>query len=71
MQLASCRCFTPVRSPESNGIAEGFVKSFKRDYVRLNPRPDAATEHEVETLIASWARLRPWRWWCWAFSARR
>jgi putative transposase len=35
-------CFTPVRSPESNGIAEAFVKTFKRDYVRLNPRPDAA-----------------------------
>jgi putative transposase len=24
---------TPVRSPESNGMAEAFVKSFKRDYV--------------------------------------
>ncbi len=24
-------CFTPVRSPESNGMAESFVKSFKRD----------------------------------------
>jgi transposase InsO family protein len=35
-------CFTPVRSPESNGIAEAFVKTFKRDYVRLSARPDAA-----------------------------
>jgi putative transposase len=35
-------CFTPVRSPESNGIAEAFVKTFKRDYVRFNARPDAA-----------------------------
>lgn len=26
-------CNTPVRSPESNGIAESFFKSFKRDYV--------------------------------------
>lgn len=28
-------CFTPVESPESNGMAEAFVKTFKRDYVRL------------------------------------
>ena len=33
-------CFTPVRSPESNGVCEAFVKTFKRDYVRVNPRPD-------------------------------
>ena len=26
-------CFTPVKSPESNGRAESFVKTFKRDYV--------------------------------------
>jgi hypothetical protein len=25
-------CFTPVHSPESNSIAEAFVKTFKRDY---------------------------------------
>jgi transposase InsO family protein len=25
-------CFTPVRSPESNGMSEAFVKTFKRDY---------------------------------------
>jgi hypothetical protein len=29
-------CFTPVQSPESNGISESFVKTLKRDYV---PRP--------------------------------
>ena len=28
-------CFTPVESPESNGMAEAFVKTFKRDYVYL------------------------------------
>ena len=33
--------FTPVRSPESNGMAEAFVKTFKRDYVYVNERPDA------------------------------
>jgi putative transposase len=36
-------CFTPVQSPESNGIAESFVKTFKRDYVRVNALPDALT----------------------------
>lgn len=36
-------CFTPVRSPESNGMAEAFVKSFKRDYVFVHDRPDAKT----------------------------
>ena len=33
-------CFTPVESPESNGMAEAFVKTFKRDYVRVNPIPE-------------------------------
>jgi putative transposase len=36
-------CFTPVESPESHDMAEAFVKTFKRDYVRVNPIPDAAT----------------------------
>ena len=38
-------CFTPVESPESNGVAEAFVKTFKRDYVRINPLPNAETAH--------------------------
>lgn len=36
-------CFTPPRSPESNGVCEAFVKTLKRDYARVNPRPDALT----------------------------
>lgn len=40
-------CFTPVESPQSNGMAEAFVKTFKRDYVRVNPIPDAATALEL------------------------
>jgi transposase InsO family protein len=36
-------CFTPVRSPVSNGIAEAFVKTFKRDYAWLSILPDAET----------------------------
>lgn len=42
-QLGLKPCFTPVGSPESNGMAEAFVKTFKRDYIRVSPLPDAAT----------------------------
>lgn len=34
---------TPVRSPQSNGMAESFVKTMKRDYVSWMPKPDATT----------------------------
>ncbi|MGA8625585.1 MAG: IS3 family transposase [Pseudolabrys sp.] len=44
-------CFTPVRSPESNGIAEAFVKTFKRDYAWLSILPDAET---VIALLPAW-----------------
>ena len=44
-------CFTPVHSPESNGMAESFVKSFKRDYVFLHTRPDALS---VLKQLAAW-----------------
>ncbi len=30
-------CFIPVRSPQSNGMAEAFVHRFKRDYVQSGP----------------------------------
>ena len=36
-------CFTPVRSPEGNGVSDAFVKTLKRDYARVQPRPDADT----------------------------
>jgi putative transposase len=34
---------TPVQSPQSNGMAEAFVRTIKRDYVRVSPIPDART----------------------------
>ena len=44
-------CFTPVRSPQSNGIAEAFVKTFRRDYLQLSILPNAAT---VLGLLQAW-----------------
>jgi putative transposase len=34
---------TPVENPQSNGMAEAFVRTLKRDYVEVNPKPDART----------------------------
>lgn len=44
-------CTTPIRSPQSNGMAEAFVKTIKRDYARVRPCPDAAT---VIAQLAAW-----------------
>ena len=33
--LSLVACFTPVRSPESNGMSEAFVKTLRRDYARI------------------------------------
>jgi putative transposase len=50
-QLGLKPCFTPIKSPQSNGISEAFVNTLKRDYVRVTPLPDAKT---VLGLIAGW-----------------
>ncbi|MDO6732600.1 IS3 family transposase [Marinovum sp. 2_MG-2023] len=50
-QLGLKPCFTPVASPQSNGMSEAFVKTLERDYVRVNPLPDAET---VLRLIGDW-----------------
>jgi len=42
---------TPLESPQSNGMAEAFVRTIKRDYVRVSPVPDAET---AMRLLPSW-----------------
>jgi len=42
---------TPANSPESNGLAEAFVKTFKRDYIGGAELRDAES---VLTQLGSW-----------------
>jgi putative transposase len=44
---------TPLQSRQSNGMAEAFVRTFKRDYVRVNPIPDA---HSLINQLSDWFR---------------
>ena len=53
-------CTTPVRSPQSNGMAEAFVKTIKRDYVYLDDLPDAQTVmQKLPDWIADYNRYHP------------
>ena len=50
-QLGLRPCFTPLRSPQSNGVSDAFVATLKRDYVQVTPLPDAAS---TLALIGAW-----------------
>jgi len=44
-------CTTPIQSPQSNGMAEAFVKTIKRDYAQVSATPDA---NSVLRQLDSW-----------------
>lgn len=49
---------TAVRSPESNGMAENFVKTMKRDYISIMPKPDRLTA--VKNLAEACEHYNEW-----------
>lgn len=53
---------TPIESPQSNGMGEALVRTIKRDYVRVSPRPDAETVvRQLPAWIARYNEVHPHR----------
>ncbi|WP_313666018.1 IS3 family transposase [Shinella sp.] len=53
-------CFTPVASPQSNGMSEAFVKTLKRDYIRIAALPDAETALQfIDGWIEDYNEIHP------------
>jgi len=51
---------TPIESPQSNGMAEAFVKTIKRDYARGAIRPDAASVlHQLDDWFEHYNNIHP------------
>ena len=59
-EIGFIMCTTPPYSPESNGMAESFVKSLKRDYVYLADRWTAADVlRDLPRWFDDYNRVRP------------
>ena len=53
---------TPLESPQSNGMAEAFVRTLKRDYVRVSVLPDAESVlRQLPVWLAHYNDLHPHR----------
>ncbi|KQS46326.1 hypothetical protein ASG32_32000 [Methylobacterium sp. Leaf361] len=53
---------TPLESPQSNGMAEAFVRTLKRDYVRVSVLPDAeCVLRQLPVWLAHYNDLHPHR----------
>ena len=53
---------TPVESPQSNGMAEAFVRTLKRDYARVSLRPNAQTViDQLPSWLDHYNRVHPHR----------
>lgn len=53
-------CFTTVASPQANGMSEAFVKTLKRDYVRISALPDAETALRIiDGWIEDYNKIHP------------
>ena len=51
---------TPIESPQSNGMAEAFVRTIKRDYARVSPRPNAeSVMRQLPSWIAHYNEVHP------------
>ncbi|KNY19641.1 integrase [Methylobacterium sp. ARG-1] len=52
----------PLESPQSNGMAEAFVRTLKRDYVRVSVLPDAESVlRQLPVWLAHYNNLHPHR----------
>jgi putative transposase len=50
---------TPIESPQSNGMAEAFVRTIKRDYVRVCPTQCRVRDTSAAVLDAHYNEVHP------------